>query len=355
MNYIDSVNGRFGDYVLNSFSNLLMADGETTDAKTVTFPNGYEVNSNMTFRVMFPNGHNGQSNMTLNGYPIVVNKYGTLIPLPYHEISSTYKSLQNYTVLEMYYTSDYDGNGTEAFVIVGNPVVLESDAYVIYANGLTKVRDSDKVVASADKLTTARTTYVTLDTSSTSQTRDWSGTTTIPVNGILGVSNGGTGTNSLSSVCVGRSGYADSTGSASYADSANNSNNLSNIGVRSTTTTDSEVTNYWSYVTKSRFSSDGGYIVYSNGLIIQWISNLYGGDDQGNYQVNLPLSFSNNNYFVTASGSYNNLSTSTETSNADERVDIYYKRSNYIMTHNKFTNADDEYTDFYLYLLAIGY
>ena len=89
----------------------------------------------MTFRVLFPNGHTGQSNMTLNGKVVVVNKYGTLIPLPYHNISSTYKSLQANTVLEMYYTSNYDGNNTPAFVIVGNPIVLSSNNYIIYADG----------------------------------------------------------------------------------------------------------------------------------------------------------------------------------------------------------------------------
>ena len=46
---------------------------------------------------------------------------------------------------------------------------------------------------SADKLTTARKTYVTLGTASTTTTRDWSGDTTIPVNGTLPVANGGTG------------------------------------------------------------------------------------------------------------------------------------------------------------------
>lgn len=46
---------------------------------------------------------------------------------------------------------------------------------------------------SAGKLTTARKTYVTLGTANTSTTRDWSGDTTIPVDGTLNVANGGTG------------------------------------------------------------------------------------------------------------------------------------------------------------------
>ena len=137
MAYIDSINNDSTDYAINSFANLLTASGSASDAKTVTFPNGYDVTegSTMTFRVLFPNGHTGQSNMTLNGKVVVVNKYGTLIPLPYHNISSTYTSLQPNTVLEMYYTSNYDGNNTPAFVIVGNPIVLSSNNYIIYADG----------------------------------------------------------------------------------------------------------------------------------------------------------------------------------------------------------------------------
>ena len=137
MAYIDSINNDSTDYAINSFANLLTASGRASDAKTVTFPNGYDVTegSTMTFRVLFPNGHTGQSNMTLNGKAVVVNKHGTLIPLPYHNISSTYKSLQANTVLEMYYTSNYNGNNTPAFVIVGNPIVLSSNNYIIYADG----------------------------------------------------------------------------------------------------------------------------------------------------------------------------------------------------------------------------
>ena len=137
MAYIDSINNNSIDYAINSFANLLTASGSASGAKTVTFPNGYDVTegSTMTFRVLFPNGHTGQSNMTLNGKAVVVNKYGTLIPLPYHNISSTYTSLQPNTVLEMYYTSNYDGNNTPAFVIVGNPIVLSSNNYIIYADG----------------------------------------------------------------------------------------------------------------------------------------------------------------------------------------------------------------------------
>ena len=49
---------------------------------------------------------------------------------------------------------------------------------------------------SAGKLTTARTAYVDLGTASTTRTIDWSGDTTIPVNGVLQVEHGGTGATS---------------------------------------------------------------------------------------------------------------------------------------------------------------
>ena len=47
--------------------------------------------------------------------------------------------------------------------------------------------------ASANKLTTARKVYVKLGTASTSETKDFSGDTAIPVDGALNVANGGTG------------------------------------------------------------------------------------------------------------------------------------------------------------------
>lgn len=59
------------------------------------------------------------------------------------------------------------------------------------------VRDSggniNAAVTSAGKLTTARKVYVKLGTASTSETKDFSGDTAIPVNGTLPVGNGGTG------------------------------------------------------------------------------------------------------------------------------------------------------------------
>ena len=56
---------------------------------------------------------------------------------------------------------------------------------------------------------------------------------------------------------------------AGVADSAGDSTKLAGHGVISTTTT-AESSDYWSYVRKSKFDANGGYIVYSNGLTIQW-------------------------------------------------------------------------------------
>ena len=69
---------------------------------------------------------------------------------------------------------------------------MSSDSGVnISGNAATAT--SATTATSAGKLTTARKTYVTLGTASTSTTRDWSGDTTIPVDGQLKVANGGTG------------------------------------------------------------------------------------------------------------------------------------------------------------------
>lgn len=57
--------------------------------------------------------------------------------------------------------------------------------------------NGDGGIAKASRLATARKTYVTLGTASTTTTRDWSGDTTIPVDGTLGVGNGGTGKSSV--------------------------------------------------------------------------------------------------------------------------------------------------------------
>ena len=139
--YIDSINKNNKHCSLSAFGNVLICSNSISADKTVTFPNGYELDSNLSFKILFKNGHNcanSFTHMTLNSHPIVVNKDGLLIPLPIHTMTESnatvYKSLQPNTILEMYFDSTYS-NYTGAFVVIGNPIVLSSDDYTIYANG----------------------------------------------------------------------------------------------------------------------------------------------------------------------------------------------------------------------------
>jgi hypothetical protein len=93
----------------------------------------------------------------------------------------------NYKILATASASPSSGAATEA--------VYDTDITLNPLNNTISANVSG-TAASAGKLTTARTTYVTLGTASTSTTRDWSGTTTIPVSGTLGLGNGGTGATS---------------------------------------------------------------------------------------------------------------------------------------------------------------
>ena len=93
----------------------------------------------------------------------------------------------NYKILATASASPTSGAATEA--VYDTDITLNPSTNTISAN-------VSGTAASAGKLTTARTTYVTLGTASTSTTRDWSGTTTIPVSGTLGIGNGGTGATS---------------------------------------------------------------------------------------------------------------------------------------------------------------
>ena len=93
----------------------------------------------------------------------------------------------NYKILATASASPTSGEATEA--VYDTDITLNPSTNTIAAN-------VSGTAASAGKLTTARTTYVTLGTASTSTTRDWSGTTTIPVSGTLGLGNGGTGATS---------------------------------------------------------------------------------------------------------------------------------------------------------------
>ena len=142
--YINSINNNGADYTLSSFGNIIVCSNDINDVKTVTFPNGFvdtKPEPYLTFQVLFVNGHNcvdSTTYMTLNDYNVMVNKNGSLINLPIHEFTESsdvvYKSLQANTILNLFF------DGTQ-FVVIGNPIVLSSTDYIIYANG--KIGDGD--------------------------------------------------------------------------------------------------------------------------------------------------------------------------------------------------------------------
>lgn len=140
--FAENFNTAEGYGLYGGFNSVFVCDNGISVAKQVDFPNGWTDDTNLSFKVLFKNGHNcadASTPMTLNGVAVVVNKYGTLIPLPIHEMDDggtpIYKSLQPNTILEMYYTDNYDGADTPAYVIIGNPIVLSSADYTIYADG----------------------------------------------------------------------------------------------------------------------------------------------------------------------------------------------------------------------------
>lgn len=138
MSYINNVNTINGFTSISGFGNTFLCTNAINANKTVTFPDGYNQDLNISFKVIFKNGHRKTTsdNMTLNNIPVVVNKYGTLTPIPNHEITTgNFSTLQPNTVLEMYYTNNYDGNNNPAFVVIGNPVVVSDIDYTIYADG----------------------------------------------------------------------------------------------------------------------------------------------------------------------------------------------------------------------------
>lgn len=140
--FMDSIHKDNDFYTLSSFGNVFICNDNISDSKTITFPVGYNLDSNLSFKILFAKGHNcanSSTHLTLNDIPVVINKHGNLIPIPNHAMqersSTVYKCLQPNTMLEMYYNSNYDGEGNSAFVVVGNPTVLSSTNYTIYADG----------------------------------------------------------------------------------------------------------------------------------------------------------------------------------------------------------------------------
>ena len=97
---------------------------------------GVAISAGSVVRILFTadlTGSNTTTGLTLtyngNAYAVKVGKNGALAAFVASEISSgVFKYLQAYTTLELMF------DGTQ-FIIIGNPVVLSSTDYTIYADG----------------------------------------------------------------------------------------------------------------------------------------------------------------------------------------------------------------------------
>lgn len=314
MSYINTINNDNTNYLIAGVSNIIVCStSASTVAKTATAMDGFSLDSNLSFKIIFTNG-NTASSPTLN-----LNGTGA---------KSLTTTTSDYTLVKnMLYDCYYNGTS----YVLDNTVTVHT-ANTSNPHKVTKSQvglgncdntaDSNKAVSSASKLTTARKTYVTLGTASTTTTRDWSGDTTIPVSGILGVANGGTGATSLSSITVGNSSKL-----------GNYSVKTSSIGGSST-----ESTNYWTYVAKSKFTSNGGYIKYSNGLLIQW-GTISSTSEEGTVSN---LLFTTSNYSVALT-----YDTGTTAQSSDNAARVYNKTSSGFNTYQT--------RNFSCYYIAIGY
>lgn len=104
---------------------------------------GVAISAGSVVRVLFTaalTGSDTTTGLTLtyngNAYAVKVGKNGALAAFVASEISSgVFKYLQAYTTLELMF------DGTQ-FIIIGNPVVLSSADYTIYADGLKNKLES---------------------------------------------------------------------------------------------------------------------------------------------------------------------------------------------------------------------
>lgn len=117
---------------------------------STTVINNIPIVNNSSIKVMFTadisdtNATGGITPFEINyngvSIPVKANKNGTLVDILAKEVQTNiWKYLQAYTTLELIYQSDYDGQGNPAFIILGNPILLSSSDYTIYANGLKAV------------------------------------------------------------------------------------------------------------------------------------------------------------------------------------------------------------------------
>ena len=128
-------------------------------------------------------------------------------------------------------------------------------------------------------------------------------------------------------------GNCDNTADADKAvKSATNASKLGGYSVRTSSIAGSstESTNYWTYVTKSKFMSTGGYIIYSNGLIVQW-GESHASTASGGCTLTFPASFSSNiSYFVSANVLDDKESTYTLNSMNKTKISCLINRKGYL-------------------------
>lgn len=114
-------------------------------ASSTTITNAPTISSSSIIRVMFTSAITGSNTTTAlslsyNGtsYPVKVGKQGSLSNFVASYVNSAYTYLQAYTTLEL----AFDGS---QFIIIGNPVVLSSSDYTIYADGESRNYNSEPV------------------------------------------------------------------------------------------------------------------------------------------------------------------------------------------------------------------
>lgn len=241
---------------------------------------------------------------------------------------AVYEALQNMAVTPVNVVENNNMNA-----VTSNAVYNFKPANATHADSADSATTATSAT-SAGKLTTARKVYVKLGTASTTETKDFSGDTAIPVNGTLAVGNGGTGMTTASyknAVVVGNAStvtnalrtirtangafYATAqdgapafgtlpvgqggTGATSLANiTVGNSSKLGNVSVQTTSIGggSSETGNHWSYVTKAKFTPTASYIVFSNGLKVQWGHKT--DNTTNSYTWTLPLSYTSASTFA---------------------------------------------------------
>ena len=139
-------------------------------AASTTTINNIPLSNNSSIKIMFTSDIS-DTNATLGitplsitynnvSIPVKVTKNGTLIDILARNIQTNmWKYLQAYTTLELIYQSNYDGQGNPAFIVVGNPIVLSSSDYTIYADG-KKITISTTAINEGDPLPSGDFYYV---------------------------------------------------------------------------------------------------------------------------------------------------------------------------------------------------